>query len=90
MTPTQYDADMIRNLPADEAVKLLDILIKAKPEDENLLVLRGEKNWALNRREEAVNDYLAALKINPEGKAKMLLEYTRSILDFYNKDLLNP
>ena len=59
-------------------------------EDEAALIERGRLYWALGKRSEAINDYLAAQRINPEGKAKELLKATYEILNFYNKDLYNP
>ena len=46
--------------------------------------------WSLNRRSEAINDYLAAVKANPESEARNALKVTYDILNFYNKDLYNP
>ena len=82
--------DEIRNLPPQEAIKALSEYITTHPDDDEALTLRGLKYWNLNQRKEAINDYLAALKINPESRAKMALQFANSILDFYNKDLLNP
>ena len=59
-------------------------------EDEGALIERGRLYWALGKRSEAINDYLAAQRVNPEGKAKELLKATYEILNFYNKDLYNP
>ena len=46
--------------------------------------------WRIGARVSAINDYLAAVKINPESKAKLALKATYEILDYYNKDLYNP
>ena len=64
--------------------------IAAKADDEAALIERGRLYWALGKRSEAINDYLAARRINPDGDAKQLLKATYEILDFYNKDLYNP
>lgn len=77
-------------MPPEEAISVLERYIREFPGDEEALVVRGQKYWILGRRKEAINDYLAALAINPKSKAKMLLDYSNSILDFYSKDLLNP
>ena len=74
----------------EEAISILNKIITKNPQDEEALTLRGLKHWALNNRQEAINDYLAAVSINPESKAKTALEYSKKIMDFYNKDLLNP
>ena len=80
----------IEKLPPKEAIEILTDLLEKDPKNEDALVLRGQKYWSLNLRKEAMGDYLAALKLNPESKAKMLLAYAESILSFYHKDLLNP
>ena len=38
----------------------------------------------------AINDYLEAIRINPDSKARQALQATNDILDYYNKDLYNP
>lgn len=72
------------------AVAAVTEYLAAHPADDEALCLRGMKYWSLNERSNAINDYLAAVEINPEGKGKMLLKTTYEILDFYNKDLYNP
>lgn len=83
-------ADKIIDLSPEEAVAYLDERISQNPSDEEALTERGMLFWKLNRRKDAINDYLAAIKLNPDGRARMILDYANSILDFYNKDLLNP
>lgn len=80
----------IKQLPPEEAVKKLDEYLAIYPRDEEALTLRGLRHWAMNHRKEAINDYLAAIEINPDSKAKMALKMANEVLDFYNKDLLNP
>ncbi len=64
--------------------------LAADGHDEAALLERGRLYWALGKRSEAINDYLAAQRINPEGNAKELLRATYEILNYYNKDLYNP
>ncbi|MDE6549838.1 MAG: hypothetical protein K2L22_12705 [Muribaculaceae bacterium] len=80
------------NIPDDVALKLqtLSERLAQDSEDEAALIERGRLYWALGKRSEAINDYLAAQRVNPEGKAKELLKATYEILNFYNKDLYNP
>ena len=89
MRSTEMEKDII---PDDVALRLqaLSERLKQDTEDEEALIERGRLYWALGRRSEAINDYLAARRINPEGKAKELLKATYDILNFYNKDLYNP
>ena len=83
-------AEKIKTLPAKEAIEYLSGIIDTDPLNEEAFTLRGKAHWSLNHRKEAINDYLTAIKINPQSKASILLEYANSILDYYNKDLLNP
>ena len=80
----------IKKLPPQEAITCLDKFIKIFPDKEEAYLIRGMKHWNLNHRREAINDYLKAINLNPDSKAKALLQYANSILDYYNKDLLNP
>lgn len=80
----------IKKLPPEEAIALLDNIIADNLENDEAFSLRGMKHWTLNHRQQAINDYLAAIKINPDSKAKLALQYANSILDYYCKDLLNP
>lgn len=71
-------------------IKALSECLQSHPEDESSLIERGRLYWSIGRRSEAINDYLAAQKINPDGKATQLLNATYEILNFYHKDLYNP
>lgn len=82
--------DEICNLPPQEAIDALDGYIAAHPEDDEALTLRGMRRWALSRRSEAIKDYLAAIRINPDSRARLALEQANRILDFFHPDLLNP
>ncbi|MCM1491116.1 MAG: hypothetical protein NC095_09870 [Muribaculum sp.] len=73
-----------------ECLKVLSKHLQTHPEDEDALIERGRLFWSLNRRSEAITDYLAAQRLNPDGKASQLLKATYDILDFYHKDLYNP
>ncbi len=73
-----------------ERIKELDVRISGNPRDEEAYVERGQIHWALGHRREALSDYLKAIDINPESRARHLLEHVQAILSFYNKDLYNP
>lgn len=77
-------------LAKDEAVRLLDAYIADNPSDDSALALRGLQHWSLQHRREAINDYLAAIAINPDSPARAALQSAREILDYYNKDIYNP
>lgn len=80
----------IRGVGYDEAVTTITAYIAAHPEDDRALTLRGLKHWGAGRRSLAINDYLAALRINPESSAAEALKAANEILDYRNKDLYNP
>ena len=80
----------IKKLPVDESISQLSLLIEKYPEKDEIYLARGLKHWAGGHRSEAIKDYLSALRINPESKAALALKAANDILDYYNKDLLNP
>lgn len=85
--------DKIKGLPGEEAVGVLTDFIDANPEAEGLdeaYTMRGMKYWGMQKRSAAINDYLAAIRLNPESRAVQALKATNDILDYYNKDLYNP
>jgi len=74
----------------EAAIEILTKYIEANPASDEALTLRGMKYWGLGKRSLALNDYLAAIKINPQSKAHMALQAATDILDYRNKDLYNP
>lgn len=89
-TLTEIKEALRLGMPSADAIKLLDEYIAANPSDDEGLTTRGMQYWSMGDRAAAINDYLAAIKLNPESKAKMALKATNDILDYYNKDLYNP
>ena len=87
---TDQEQKEIKALEPAEAVARLDIYLKENPKDTDALTLRGMRHWGLGHRAEAINDYLAALEIDPACKAREALQATNDILNYYNKDLYNP
>lgn len=82
--------EKIRLLPPQEGIGLLTDYLKENPRDTDALTLRGLKYFGAGQRAAAINDYLAALEIDPECNARHALQAANEILDFYNKDLFNP
>lgn len=80
----------IKNLPVEEAIAALDGYISRNPGDDEAFLARGMKHWAMGHRSQAINDYLAAIRLNPDSRAVQALRNANDILDFYNPDLLNP
>ena len=53
-------------------------------------LLRGHAYRQLNNWQMAINSYLAAQRLQPDGPASQALAALREILDFYHHDLYNP
>ena len=81
---------LIEGKSADQALAIVESLLTTQPENASLLVEKGKLLWRLNRKGEAMSAYEAAALIDPDGPAKLLLEHSNSIMDFFNPDLLNP
>lgn len=77
-------------MDADKAIAEITEYLKVNPRDTDALTLRGMKNFGAGNRATAINDYLAALEIDPDCSAKLALQSANEILDYYNKDLYNP
>ena len=85
--------ETVRGLSGSEAVKVLTEYIEANQDAPGLdeaYTMRGMKYWGLQNRSAAINDYLAAIRLNPESRAQQALKAVNDILDYYNKDLYNP
>lgn len=82
--------EQIKGLGTEEAIEVLSRHIADHPEDDEALTLRGLKYWSAGKRSEAIGDYLAAIRINPDSRARQALQAANDILDYYNKDLYNP
>ncbi len=89
-TLDQIKEALRRGLDPQEGLKELSQYISRHPDDDEALTARGMQYWSMGDRALAIKDYLAAIRINPESKAKMALKATNDILDYYNKDLYNP
>ena len=83
----------IKGLSGEEAVRVLSDYIETHagtPDLDEAYTMRGMKYWGMQKRAAAINDYLAAIRINPESRARHALQATNEILDYYNTDLYNP
>lgn len=74
----------------EEAIDILNEYISAHPESDEAYTMRGMKYWGLGQRAEALNDYLEAIRLNPQSRARLALQASEEILDYRNKDLYNP
>ncbi len=64
--------ESIKEHMPEEAIPLLDAFITLYPSDDEAYTIRGIKHWALGQRSLAINNYLSAIRINPESRAKWL------------------
>lgn len=86
----QLRTSINNGLAKEEAINLLNEYIVLYPASDEAYTLRGLQYWSLGNRSAAINDYLKALKLNPQSKAKEALRSANEILNYYNKDLYNP
>lgn len=82
--------EKIKSAGYDEAIALLTDYIAAHPDSDEAYTMRGMRYWGAGKRSLAINDYLSAIRINPQSRAVQALKATNEILDYYNKDLYNP
>lgn len=82
--------DTLKTLPYQEAIDILSRYIEKNPHDEEAFTARGMRYWGAAKRSLAINDFLAAIRINPDSPAQQALNAANEILDYRNKDLYNP
>lgn len=80
----------IKTASYEVAIEKLSQYISSHPDSDEALTIRGMKYWGAGERSLAIKDYLAAIRINPESRARLALQASKDILDYYNKDLYNP
>lgn len=80
----------IKKAGYEEAVRMLNDHIASHPDDDEAYTLRGMRHWGAGKRSLAINDYLSAFRINPEGMGAQALKSANEILDFRNNDMFNP
>lgn len=74
----------------DAALRLAEKALAAHSDDAYLLYLYGNAHAKAGRRQEAINAYLKAEAIDPDGPAAEARRLMDSIQAFYHKDLYNP
>lgn len=90
MKPQQNIDEIISAHEPAEAIAIISEHLVACPDDDDALYKRGKLYWKLGDRRNALNDYNAAVAINPSSPAALAIETANAILDFYNRDLYNP
>ena len=81
---------LIHEGKADEAIRALDALIEARPDaSDEPYYLRGNAYRKTGNWQQALNNYLCAIDLNPDSHAVQAREILMDILNFYNKDMYN-
>lgn len=73
----------------DEAIRVLDEIIASDSTSDEAYYLRGNAYRKLGNWQQALNNYLAAMELNPDSPAHQAYRMVIDILDFYNKDMYN-
>jgi cytochrome c-type biogenesis protein CcmH/NrfG len=74
----------------DEAIHLLDIHIAKHPADDNALYLRGNAYRKKADFQQALNNYLEAIALNPGSPAVQAHAMLMQILDYNSNEVNNP
>ena len=80
---------LILDNKADEAIRLLDEIITADPQNDEAYYLRGNAWRKKGNMQLAINNYLEAMEINPESPARQAHAMMMKIMNFFNKDMYN-
>lgn len=90
MTTKDEIKRLIDNNEAEKAIAILDEMIATDNTDDDLYFLRGNAYRKFNNWKNAVSDYCKAMDLNPDSPAANAYRAALEILEYYNKDLLNP
>lgn len=71
----------------EQALIMLDQRIDNDKLNDELYYLRGNVYFKAGNWQEAIQNYMEAVAINPESPASETLKMANGILDFYNKEL---
>lgn len=78
---------MLSRGETEAAVARLNALLASPTADDRLYYLRGKARFKQNRWQQALEDFMEAVRLNPASPAAEALEMTYEILEFYNKDI---
>lgn len=82
--------EQIKSADYEQAIALLNEYLEKNSNDDEAFTMRGMKHWGAGKRSLAINDYLSAVRINPQSKAAQALKAANEILDYRNNDMFNP
>ena len=80
----------LRYSESERAITLANALATDAEVAAQAIFLRGNAHRQLGHWREALNDYLAAAELDPDGPAADAYRHTQEILAFYHHDLYNP
>ena len=90
MSDPHYIKQLTDGKKPEEALKIIDAHIATTPDDADLWAEKGKILWKTGNRKDAITAYETSAQIDPKGAGALLLEHSRSIMDFFCTDLLNP
>lgn len=82
--------ELTKSMTYEESLQAINDYIVAHPDDDEAYTLRGMRHWGAGHRGAAINDYLTAVRINPQSRAAQALKAANEILDYRNNDMFNP
>ncbi len=75
---------------SQEAIEAANELIAGSGATAMALYLRGNAYRQNGDWRRAMNDYLAAIDLDPDGPATLAYRQAQEVLNFYDHDLYNP
>ncbi|MDL2256315.1 tetratricopeptide repeat protein [Parabacteroides sp. OttesenSCG-928-K15] len=81
---------LIQQGDIEKAIALLDHYIETDETSDEAWYLRGNAYRKLGDSRQALNNYLRAMELNPDSPAVQAHNMLIDILNFNNKDVLNP
>lgn len=83
--------ELVAQSRSQEAVEAATPLVAAGGRQAAMaLYLRGNAYRQLGDWRHAMNDYLAAIDLDPDGPASLAYRQAQEVLNFYDHDLYNP
>lgn len=80
---------LLRENRIEEAIGKLDAMLEQEPTSDEAFYLRGNAYRKLGNFQQALNNYLSAMELNPESPAREAHDMLMEILDFYYKEMYN-
>ena len=94
MKTIQEIKDMLSRSEGDAALEAANEIVENKSVSRVMLAnayyLRGNAYRQNGNIRMALNSYLEAMEIDPDGPAAEAYRHLQELLDFYNKDYYNP